>query len=170
MSTRARRWLPILAGGLAIAGAILFDACRYDLTSVATHGSAQVAGGIRYGLHGAALVLLGLLAAHRVRLSVAYATVAFLVVLNVLATTRVVLGRQVAPHVAVAGVEIQQIDLASDTGRYAAFLCFRSFSRSAGTVVIDEQRLTPPFLPLPVDWSGVDALVIEMTCADGEGR
>ena len=49
-------------------------------------------------------------------------------------------------------------------GYYEGLNCFDTFERTERTATIDGRILTPPFLPLPVDWSGVDNFAIEMTC------
>jgi hypothetical protein len=163
--SRTRAWLP---AALALAGVVLVVASdwnRHDNVSVAWHATASHPESLRYTLHLAtAAMLVAIVAVRRPRLEAAWAIAAALFVINTLATSRVVMGQLVHPYTAVAGVEIDGMELPHNTGYYAALLCFRTFSRTERVAEIDGTSLSPPFLPLPVDWTDVDALVPEMTC------
>ena len=164
-------WVPIAFTLLAVGAVVLADAERHEMVSVASVFSAGHPTWIRYAIHLSTVVVLGLVALARpARLTLVWAIGAVLIVVNVLATARLVMTMQQDPYVAVAGVELDRVKLRYNTGYngdYAAFVCFDHFSRMERTAEIDGKTLAPPFLPLPVDWSEFTYLVPELTCIEG---
>jgi hypothetical protein len=165
-----RRWIPIAIAIAGLALVVVADWNRYDNVTVASNASAHHPASIRWTIHLATIaVLLVLGAVRRAPPAALWGITALLFGLNTLATSRFVMGKQLAPRLAVAGVELDRTSLRHNRGYYAAWLCFESFARTERSVEIDGRSLSPPFLPLPVDWSDVDVLVPEMTCIDVVG-
>jgi len=161
-------WLPVLLTSLAVGVVVAQDWSAHENVSVASVFTAHHSDGVRYAIHLGTLVVLGLwVAAKPKRVVPVWVTGLILIVVNTLATARIVMTMSEDPHTAVAGVEVEHVALRKDTGIYAHFVCFDRFSRSERSVDIDGHTLAPPFLPLPVDWRDVDSLISELTCAEG---
>ena len=160
-------WIPIVFT-LGIVAMIVFkDWNRHEFVSIASLSRANHPAGLRYAIHSGTVVVLGLLAFLRpARLIPVWVIGAVLIGINALATARLVMTTQEGPYVAVAGYEIDRVELRYDKGsRYhAASVCYDSFSRTDRAAEIDGKTLAPPFLPLPVEWSEVDMIVLELAC------
>lgn len=161
-------WVPIAITLFLVAAVVYQDCEKHVWVSIASVFTAHHPDWIRYTIHLGTVVVLGLLVAARpARLAPACVVGVFLVVINTLATTRVVMTMTENPHVAVAGYEIDHVELRyniSEFGFYDNFVCFDDFSHTVRTAKIDEKSLTPPFLPLRVDWSEFETLIPELTC------
>lgn len=161
----SRPWLPVGITLVLIGLVLLCDWQKYEHVSISSVFSAHHTSTVRLWVLLATVGALSFVLLTRpTRRARVWVVSAVLLVVNTLATARLVMSRQIAPHVAVAGVELDRIELAHDTGSYAHFLCFDRFSHSEHSAEIDSRVLHVPFLPLPVDWSEFDTLAIEMTC------
>ncbi|MBL4686477.1 MAG: hypothetical protein JKY37_17915 [Nannocystaceae bacterium] len=161
----SRPWLPV-GTTLALIGLVLLcDWQKYEHVSISSVYSAHHTSTVRLWVPLATVGALALLLLTRqARRAGVWVVSAVLLMVNTLATARLVMSLQIVPHVAVAGIELDRIELSHNTGLYAHFLCFDRFSHAEHSAEIDSRVLHVPFLPLPVDWSEFDTLAIEMTC------
>ncbi|MGH1345945.1 MAG: hypothetical protein ACRBN8_30555 [Nannocystales bacterium] len=162
-------WLPVLLTSLAVGAVVAGDWSVHENVSIASVFTAHHSDGVRYAIHLGTLVVLGLwVAAKPKRVVPVWVTGLILIVVNTLATARIVMTMSEDPHTAVAGVELEHVALRKNTGKYYAHrVCFDRFSRSERSVEIDGHTLAPPFLPLPIEWRDVEHLIPELTCVGG---
>lgn len=146
------------------------DWVRHENVSVATVFSAQHSAAVRWSIHlASAVVLVVLWTAKPRRLQATVPVGLVLIMINALATTRIVMSTQEDVYSSVAGRELVRVPLRDHNNRFAVpSVCLETFSRTERTATIDQVTLAPPFLPLPVDWSELDdGLIHEFKCADG---